>query len=412
MVVTLADYVDQYMLLVAADKADGEILYSKSTMNHATARGLVFEYSPGISQRKEIHFARPLGDYPVVLAPPPPDFPVDWTAEGKCEGNSTRATLGATSTTVTGTPLPGNSFQFAPTDPSGDDQKVLNIFYFCNYMHDFLYMLGFDEDAGNFQRINFTGRGRSNDAVWARAHSGRVRGTANMSTGPDGQSPVMNMGLVSGVRHTAFDFDVVAHEYVHGLTNRLVGGAMNASALEEPQSNGMGEGWSDYFALTLQNNLLAREKSVVGDWVVDNPGGIRRAPYDDNYPFHYGTLAGESDEHNVGEVWCAALMKMTRGVRTVLNNDRAGYQLAWQLVVDGLKITPPNPTFLDARDAILRALDDHRTTGRISAELHAKARRVAWEAFARFGMGAAAQSRDAGLDGIVADSTVPTDLPA
>src|SRR5207244_5868958 len=57
MVVTLADYVDQYMLLVAADKADGEILYSKSTMNHATARGLVFEYSPAISQRQEIHFA-------------------------------------------------------------------------------------------------------------------------------------------------------------------------------------------------------------------------------------------------------------------------------------------------------------------------------------------------------------------
>jgi len=29
--------------------------------------------------------------------------------------------------------------------------------------------------------------------------------------------------------------------------------------------------------------------------------------------------------------------------------------LAWQLVVDALKVTPTNPTFLDGRDAILRA---------------------------------------------------------
>ena len=98
---------------------------------------------------------------------------------------------------------------------------------------------------------------------------------------------------------------------------------MNANALEEPHSAGMGEGWSDYFALTLHNDLLKREKTVVGDWVVNDAGGIRRAPYDDNYPFHYGSLAGEGDEHNVGEVWCAALMKMTRGIRAVLGDNSA-----------------------------------------------------------------------------------------
>ena len=145
-------------------------------------------------------------------------------------------------------------------------------------MHDFLYILGFDEAAGNFQHTNFTNAGLGNDPVRARAHSGPVDGTANMATGPDGQPPLMNMGLVTGSnRHTAFDADVVFHEYVHGLTNRLVGGRLNPFALDEPQSGGMGEGWSDYFALTVQNYFRGQEKMVTGDWVVNDPAGIRRA---------------------------------------------------------------------------------------------------------------------------------------
>jgi extracellular elastinolytic metalloproteinase len=43
---TLPGYADQYAIIVAADDADGEILYSKSTMRHASARGRVFEFSP------------------------------------------------------------------------------------------------------------------------------------------------------------------------------------------------------------------------------------------------------------------------------------------------------------------------------------------------------------------------------
>ena len=42
-------------------------------------------------------------------------------------------------------------------------------------------------------------------------------------------SPIMNMGLVTSTnRHTAFDSDVVFHEFMHGVTNRLVGGPLNA----------------------------------------------------------------------------------------------------------------------------------------------------------------------------------------
>ena len=79
---------------------------------------------------------------------------------------------------------------------------MLNIFYFCNDMHDFLYILGFDEASGNFQKVNFTSLGLGNYPVRARAHSGPVSGTANMLTGADGQPPLMNMGLVANSGRT------------------------------------------------------------------------------------------------------------------------------------------------------------------------------------------------------------------
>jgi len=337
-------------------------------------------------------------------------FPHDWVDASQTIGNTAQATLNFGTSTLTGVSQNGRVV-FEPTPDNGDDQKLLNIFYFCNYMHDFLFILGFDEAAGNFQRINLTGAGLGGDPVRARAHSGAVNGTANMSTGVDGLPPVMNMGLVvSTGRHTAFDADVVFHEYTHGLTNRLVGGPLDTSSLDEPQSSGMGEGWSDFFALTIQNFLRNHEKVVTGDWVVNNPAGIRTAPYDDNYPLTYGQLANLFDEHDVGELWCATLMMMVRRIRAALNSDQDGYRLGWQMVVDGLKLTQSNPTFLDARDGILRALDDLKTQSRISAATHKTVRRAAWEAFAHFGMGANAFSTDAGLEGITEDHSLPPDM--
>ena len=53
-----------------------------------------------------------------------------------------------------------------------------------------------------------------------------------MGTPVDGIRPVMNMGLVSRTnRHTAFDSDVVYHEFMHGVTNRLVAGRIDEHAL-------------------------------------------------------------------------------------------------------------------------------------------------------------------------------------
>jgi len=246
-----------------------------------------------------------------------------------------------------------------------------------------------------------------------------------MSTAADGLPPVMNMGLVSSTdRHTAFDADVVLHEYTHGLTNRLVGGMRQGHALEAPQSQGMGEGWSDFFALTVQNYFRAQEglaeRTVLGDWVVNQNSGIRSAAYDDAYGNRYGDITtfprsadtGLPDEHLTGEIWCAALMMMTRRLRAALGDNTAGYRLAWQIVVDGLKLTPANPSFLQARDGILLALDHMRDQRRVSPTVYFAARKAAWTAFAHFGMGANARSDDAGVDSITADTSLPPEDPA
>jgi len=419
-VFTREDYFEQYAVIVSADQTPGEILFVRDMMHMAQARGNVYEFSPGIADRRMTDFPRPIPDYPVMPGVPIASFPADWVEANTTVGNATVATLNFTSTSLTGV-LNGNVVEFDPGNGFGDDQKLLNIFYFCNYMHDFLYILGFDEAAGNFQRVNFTHMGVAGDPVRARAHSGPVRGTANMSTAADGTPPVMNMGLVQGNRHTAFDSDVVFHEFTHGLTNRLVGGTRQGHTLDAPQSEGMGEGWSDFFALTIQNFFRAQngqnERVVTGDWVVANPAGIRSNPYDDNYPFTYGHVStfprfdretgfpdpnGLPDEHQTGEIWCAALMMMVRRMRAALG-DVDGYRLGWQMVVDGLKLTPANPTFLDARDAILLALDHMLDQRRIQQAVYNKARQAALAAFGRFGMGPNASSVDAGVDGIVED---------
>ncbi|MFQ6023200.1 MAG: M36 family metallopeptidase [Acidiferrobacterales bacterium] len=399
-VTAMPDYDEQFRTLVDAES--GEVLYCRQLMHFVVARGNVFHVHGG-NARQMTDFPRPLADFgPLVPGDLPPGFPDDWVATSGTVGNCVNAHLGTSGPPSEGS-VQNGVLTFDPPDSAGDDQKVLNIFYYNCFMHDYFYLLDFREADGNFQRDNLGRGGLPFDRVDARAHSGAVNGTANMGTPVDGLNPIMNMGLVVNTgRHTAFDSSVVFHEFTHGVTNRLVGGPADARALEAHQSGGMGEGWSDYIACTVNNTI------VVGDWVVDDPSGIRGFPYDSNFPDNFGDLgagrysgflpSGRRWPHPIGEIWCATLMEMNRNI---------GAELGVQLVVDALKLTPANPSFLDARDAILAALGDMFTAGRLSANEHQAARGGIWEAFARFGMGPDAQSNGASLSGIVADFNTP-----
>jgi hypothetical protein len=129
---------------------------------------------------------------------------------------------------------------------------ITNLFYWNNLMHDVWYQYGFDDPSGNFQSNNYGRGGAGNDFVNADAQDGSGTNNANFATPPDGSSPRMQMFIWTAAnpdRDSDLDNGVIAHEYGHGISNRLVGGPSNTSCLGNAEQ--MGEGWSDYFGLMM-----------------------------------------------------------------------------------------------------------------------------------------------------------------
>ncbi len=198
------------------------------------------------------------------------------------------------------------------------------------------------------------------------------------------------MFLWTGTPQRDGDFDqgVIIHELTHGLSNRLIG---NATGLGLIQDRGMGEGWSDWFALA----LLANEGDAlngsypVGQYVLNNyTRGIRRFPYSTDTtinPLTFKDVALRVQVHAIGEIWCSALWEM-RALLIQKYGFREGQRQSIQLAVDGMKLTPVAPTFLDARNAIILA--DRVNNGGANQCL-------LWQAFAKRGIGFRAKTDDA-----------------
>ena len=138
-------------------------------------------------------------------------------------------------------------------------------------------------------------------------------------------------------------------------------------------------------------------------------------------PQTFGDFNGgfpNNEVHNTGELWATALWDMNwlliNGINTPdcngntapgygfdpdLYNGTGGNNIALQLVMDGLKMQPANPTFNQARDAILQA--DMVNNGGAN-------QRAILTAFARRGLGF---SSDSGPDSDSAVITPAFDLP-
>ncbi len=201
-------------------------------------------------------------------------------------------------------------------------------------------------------------------------------------------------------RDSSFDNGVIIHEYGHGVSNRLTGGPKNVACLNGAQSGGMGEGWSDWWALVLtaKSGNEGREGTRgIGNYVTFQPLdgiGIRSFPYSTNLavnPLTYGDAPATGGQvHAMGTIWASALWDMywnlvnERGFNSDFYDSSStdGNIVALQLVMDGLKLQPCSPTFLDARDAILLAdVNDYGGANQCSI----------WRAFAKRGMGVNAQ---------------------
>jgi hypothetical protein len=293
------------------------------------------------------------------------------------------------------------------------DAAVVQLFYWCNWMHDQLYGLGFTEEAGNFQNDNFGRGGLGNDAIQADAQDGGGFNNANFSTPRDGAPGRMQMYIFDGptpARDGDLDAEIILHEYTHGLSNRRVG---DGFGIFLSQGQGLGEGRSDFYALSLLSEAgddvdgvyayAAYSAYLFGGLTQNYYFGIRRYPYctdlhknpltfKDIDPMQAGSHTGihrspvigtAADEvHNVGEVWCVTLWDARANLIRKYGGT-AGNRLILQLVTDGMALSPPNPNFLQARDAILQA-DLLDSNGANQLDL--------WNAFAKRGMGRDAAS--------------------
>ncbi|MGE3780881.1 MAG: M36 family metallopeptidase, partial [Pirellulaceae bacterium] len=322
---------------------------------------------------------------------------------------------------------PTHSFDY-PIDFTRDpvlytNASTTNLFYWTNLNHDIFYHYGFDEAAGNFQATNYSQLGQGNDPLYAFSQAGALVATsvnnAYMATPPDGIPPIMAMfewTLSNPRRDGSLDGFIITHEYGHGITNRLTGGPANVGALNALQSGGMGEGWSDFFALwiTQKPTDTAVQPQVNGTYVLNQPAtgaGIRRFPYSFDMTINPLTMSyfnggfPANEVHNVGEIWASALWDMNwllidkYGYDDNLYNGTGGNNLAMDLVIEGLRLQPANPSFLEARDAILAA-DTLLNKGVNHAEI--------WQAFSRRGFGLNAIDLNSAATTVTESFTQPT----
>lgn len=284
------------------------------------------------------------------------------------------------------------------------DNSIANLFYWNNLIHDITYGFGFDEASGNFQENNLGRGGLQNDAVQANAQDGAGYNNANFATPADGSRPRMRMYVWNGFspfRDGDLDAGIVYHEYGHGISNRLTGGASRTGCLSGVANGaGMGEGWSDFFGkiVVLREGDTRDMIYPMGGYVTSDGAGIRTYPYSSDMeanPLTFGNMNESpyaTSVHAAGTVWCTALWEVMWNLIEVygwdanqFSNGTGGNTVAMQLVVDGLKLQPCLPSMLDARDAILLA-DELTYNGANQCYI--------WEGFAKrgFGVGASISS--------------------
>ncbi|CAE6443350.1 unnamed protein product [Rhizoctonia solani] len=275
------------------------------------------------------------------------------------------------------------------------DAATVNAFYVTNMMHDLFYRYGFTETAYNFQYHNNGKGGAQNDNVYvAMQISDIVKDKFNDASffapadGVNGELYLYLWNKTTPYRDVAFENDLLIHEYTHGLTNRLVGGG-TARCLQSNEALALGEGWSDAVADWVRQTTAesAAQDFTLGTYV--NTKSLRDYPYSTSMttnPLTYGSLQTRTEIHAAGEVWANiwheifAMFVTKYGFSNDKNNadGTAGNIVALRLLIDALPLQPCNPTFINARDAVLQA-DFNRSEGANKCLL--------WTVFAKRGLG-------------------------
>lgn len=302
-------------------------------------------------------------------------------------------------------------------------------FALYNYYHDYLYRYGFTEADGNFQATNLTGKGLGGDSINMVSYFGDGGNNAFFQgNGTDGAPAAITMLPFDNVfgspnRHSAISQQVLWHEATHGTSVRLIG------ELASMQSRGMGEGWSDFVAMLMGSGPEDNPdlNYGMGGWIMwgfkacftDNYYfGVRRYPLTTNEtknPLTLGDLSTETysvdptipqsciqwsnfEVHSYGEIWSVALWECY-DVMYQRYGFEEGKDRMMTLVVEGMKLCPLSPTFLEARNSLLLA----------DRLIYDDADRVAlWARFAKRGYGVDATVPKSGnTEGVLEDFTEP-----
>lgn len=213
-----------------------------------------------------------------------------------------------------------------------------------------------------------------------------------------------------------FDNGIIAHEYAHGISHRLTGGPSTVFCLPfNSEEETMGEGWSDFFflATTVKPGDNGDSRKGIGTYVTRENiegKGIRRFAYSTDMNTNsltYGDLPFDPDTHAVGEIWALMLWDLYWAMveKHGFDNDQihgdGGNNRTIQLVMEGMKLQPCIPGFVDGRDAILAA-DTAFYNGENAC--------LIWDVFARRGCGINAEqgSSLSVVDQVVSFDALPT----
>lgn len=415
-VVTDGDGISTYETII--DARTEMVLAKESLTMFQSPRGSVFT---GMSPQPTLKFG-------VASTIPPPyveresvAFPAAWLDGTETAGNNTVTGYNPLGVRFLETPVtakaPNRDFKFplafdsAPSNFA--DAATTNLFYWVNRAHDLYYSVGFDEAAGNYQTHNFGKGGLGGDPMLAYAHFGTQSRTGVTALNNafyttrglrDGEPAMIAMFLTffgSEWADGSLAADVIVHEYTHGVTSRLV------RSIGGFQGGAMHEGISEFFSL---------------EWIVPegaNPDGVYPAseywsrsfgvgfgtrPYSTNLEINPLTFRdlGRADSfpevHADGEIWTAALWDARANLIRQFG-EREGRRRIRQIVIDGMKLSPPTPSMVDMRDAILLA-DRVDYKGESQPQL--------WEAFAKRGLGALAYSANANRINVTASFEKPS----
>ena len=177
------------------------------------------------------------------------------------------------------------------------------------------------------------------------------------------------------------DSGVVWHEYGHGLSNRLITNADGSGAVNSAHAGAMGEAWGDWYASDLQvrdglkTDTATAGEIDIGDYTELDDHALRSQAAD----CPVGRLRGDLPRHPDGRHGRIHARRLRQHLlrrpggprrRRALVRDAVGpapgarqptsaaSDTAETLVTDGMRLSPPEPSMLDMRNAILSADQD------------------------------------------------------